>query len=302
MAKSKTVIITVGIPGSGKTTWSKGKVKEDPSFVRVNRDDFRFMLKNAPFLENKGELLINGLVKESVRKSLLGGFNVIIDATHVKKTYINDMVKDLNDLANIEFKLFDTDIDTCIERDLRRDREVGEKVIRAMWENLELLKGDFDFKPIKQHKKSIPDYTRDWIEGLPSAIIFDVDGTLAHFGDRRGPFDWKSVEVDAVDDIISRQFKMHKKYGDTIIVVSGRDESCKEETLAWLKKYGMFPDEIFMRPKGDYRKDSLIKKEIYENHLKGKYNIVLIYDDRDQVVKVWRDLGLKCLQVEYGEF
>ena len=44
------------------------------------------------------------------------------------------------------------------------------------------------------------------------------------------------------------------------------------------------------------------KAEIYEKELKGKYNIIMIYDDRDQVVETWRSLGLKCAQVEYGEF
>jgi hypothetical protein len=57
-----------------------------------------------------------------------------------------------------------------------------------------------------------------------------------------------------------------------------------------------------MRPANDFRKDSLIKKEIYENDIKGKYNVIMVYDDRNQVVDVWRGLGLKCAQVEPGEF
>jgi hypothetical protein len=57
-----------------------------------------------------------------------------------------------------------------------------------------------------------------------------------------------------------------------------------------------------MRPKNDYRKDSLIKEEIYVNNIKNKYNVIAVYDDRDQVVKKWRELGIKCFQVDYGNF
>ena len=58
---------------------------------------------------------------------------------------------------------------------------------------------------------------------------------------------------------------------------------------------------MFMRPKDDYRKDSLVKKEIYNNEL-SKYNVLFVYDDRNQVVDMWRELGVKVFQVEPGNF
>ena len=57
-----------------------------------------------------------------------------------------------------------------------------------------------------------------------------------------------------------------------------------------------------MRKKDDFRKDSIIKKEIFENEINPKYNVLFVYDDRNQVVKTWRELGVKVFQVEEGNF
>jgi hypothetical protein len=93
-----------------------------------------------------------------------------------------------------------------------------------------------------------------------------------------------------------------KAAGKMVLAVSGRDGSCRTETEDWLKKHKVPFDGLYMRPAGDFRKDSLIKKEIFENDIFGKFNVVMIYDDRNQVVETWRSLGLKCAQVENGEF
>ncbi|MGH7203736.1 MAG: AAA family ATPase, partial [Candidatus Levyibacteriota bacterium] len=53
----------------------------------------------------------------------------------------------------------------------------------------------------------------------------------------------------------------------------------------------------------DFRKDAVVKKELYETHISGKYEVLFVLDDRDQVVEMWRkDLGLPCFQVDYGNF
>lgn len=57
-----------------------------------------------------------------------------------------------------------------------------------------------------------------------------------------------------------------------------------------------------MRPEGDIRKDSIVKREIFENYIRDYYNIQFVLDDRNQVVEMWRSLGLKCLQVAEGDF
>ena len=57
-----------------------------------------------------------------------------------------------------------------------------------------------------------------------------------------------------------------------------------------------------MRATGDFRPDSVVKEEIYNNHIKDNYYVAGVFDDRDSVVKLWRDLGLTCFQVYYGDF
>jgi hypothetical protein len=57
-----------------------------------------------------------------------------------------------------------------------------------------------------------------------------------------------------------------------------------------------------MRKKGDFRKDSVVKKEIYEKYIKDNFNILFCLDDRNQVVNMWREIGIKCLQVQDGDF
>ena len=57
-----------------------------------------------------------------------------------------------------------------------------------------------------------------------------------------------------------------------------------------------------MRKTGDFRKDSIVKKELFDENVRGKYNIEFVLDDRNQVVEMWRSIGLVCLQVADGNF
>ena len=93
-----------------------------------------------------------------------------------------------------------------------------------------------------------------------------------------------------------------KASGLPIIIVSGRTDDCFKETTEWLINNNIPFDDLFMRKAGDTREDSIIKKEIFDNHLKNRYNILAVFDDRNRVVSMWRSLGLTCLQVAYGFF
>jgi len=80
-------------------------------------------------------------------------------------------------------------------------------------------------------------------------------------------------------------------------------DSSQPQTERWLAKHNVPYDMLIMRKHTDTRKDSIIKKEIFDEHIKGKYFVRFVLDDRNQVVDMWRqDLGLPCLQVYYGDF
>lgn len=143
-----------------------------------------------------------------------------------------------------------------------------------------------------------PTYNKDLVD----VVIFDIDGTLAHHNHVRSPFEWDKVDIDVVDTIVADQTRFHKQLGHTIFIVSGRDDSCKQITEEWLHTNNIPYDKIFMRKNKDNRQDSLVKEEIYLTEIKNKYNVRVVYDDRNSVVKVWRDLGLKVFQVQEGNF
>ena len=132
------------------------------------------------------------------------------------------------------------------------------------------------------------------------AVIVDIDGTVALMHNRT-PFEWQKVDKDLPNYSIIELVQNFGKYFQ-IVFVSGRKEECREKTLKWLKKYGMETDYLFMRANNDNRPDTELKKEILETSLKENFNIKYVLDDRNQVVKMWRDSGFTCLQVAEGDF
>ena len=121
--------------------------------------------------------------------------------------------------------------------------------------------------------------------------------------DKRGPYDWLKVDSDDPDENVLNLVRTLSLFYK-VIFLSGRSAEARVKTKDWLDiYYGQEYEMLLMRGSGDFRKDNIIKEEIYRNHIKGKYYIEAVFDDRDQVVNMWREqLGLKCLQVEPGNF
>lgn len=296
--KDLTVKILIGIPACGKSTYAKDFIKKNEGWVIISRDSFRYMLKNVGYCEPKIENLITDLMNITVVKSLCKNLNVILDNTHVKETYINEAIKLVEHYADVEYLTFDVPLNTCIERDKLREKSVGEEVIKKMHKDYEYLKNNFHWNPVKK-KKNRPVLTPNFISKLPDAVIFDIDGTLAIMGNR-SPYEWHKVDVDLVNTIVAEQVSFHKSKGRKVILLSGRDSSCREMTEDWLVKQGIKYDEFYMRKENDMRKDNLIKKELYEKNIKGRLNVLCVYDDRLQVVTEWYKLGIFCFNVNQG--
>jgi predicted kinase len=280
------IIICKGLPASGKSTWASNFVEHNQDWKRVNKDDLRSMIQGGAW-SGKMERQILKTRDTLIRQWLGGGFNVIVDDTNLNPKH-EDSIRAIGEEfnASVEVKWFHIDVDTAIERDLKRNRSVGERVIRKMFNDWIRPKPT----PMIQDKS------------LVEAIIVDIDGTVAKM-DGRGAFDWGRVGEDKpnppIIDIVQRFAITHN-----IIFMSGRDSVCREQTLVWLKDNVRLTDfHLFMRPEGDMRKDSIVKRELFDTHVRNKFYIDFVLDDRDQVVDMWRnDLGLVCLQVEYGDF
>lgn len=303
MGKNRTIKLCVGIPASGKSTWRKEFLAKNAGWVAVSRDEFRLMLANSQMMDYKGEQLVTQLVNKAIATAINNKYNVIVDQTNVNIKYLKQMVDFCEKLADVEFQIFDISLEKAIERDKNRDASVGEEVIKNMYKNyLNVLNFNFDFSTRKK-KPHIAENIKWKINGnLPNAVIFDIDGTLAHMQGKRGTFDWNKVNVDVVDEKVREIAKAFKNSGYDIIVVTGRDGTSYDLTKQWLIDNKIPFDVLYTKPENDFRKDTITKNEIYENHIKGKYNVLCSFDDRKQAVDFWRSLGIKCLQVEDGDF
>lgn len=136
----------------------------------------------------------------------------------------------------------------------------------------------------------------------PQAVMVDIDGTVALRGDR-SPFDESRVGEDLPNVAVIRVVRLMQTAGYRVLFCSGRTDACRDATVAWLDRHVGVPYEaLHMRTVGDFRKDSVVKLEIFDRHIRHSYQVVAVFDDRDQVVKAWRGIGLPVFQVAEGDF
>lgn len=292
----KTVLILKGLPASGKSTFARKLIDENKGmWKRLNKDELRAML------DNSGHSTANEKFVERVRDMMLvealkEGKHVVIDDTNLSERPIERIrqvvqryIKDTREQVKIEFKEMETSLEEALARDEIREKKVGRDVIMRMY---------------KQHilKDERGPHYQAQDATLPSVILCDLDGTLAILH-ARGPFEAQRCETDLLNEPIAEIVKTYAALGTKIILMSGREENARRPTINWLT-YNKIPyDALYMRSTGDMRKDSVVKKELFEAHVKGQYFVKFVLDDRNQVVDLWRlDLGLPCLQVNYGDF
>jgi predicted kinase len=303
-----------GISGSGKSTWARQQ-----NATVVSRDAIRDMLfplhadfPNLYYAVPKDQLSENenrvSVVQDSMIAGLLkAGQDVIVDNTNIEWKYVRALARiGYRHGAEVEVKVFDVDvIEACRRDDMRfaaGGRSVGHNVISKQHERFKANKS-MTLEPVQDVKP----YTGT--PGMPKAFMVDIDGTLAHMGDKRGPFEWHNVGLDDVDETIamivrilgSSNFALALGHLN-VIVMSGRDEVCREQTEEWLELHGIVYDELFMRPEKDMRPDNIVKAELFDTHVRDNYDVQFVLDDRDQVVEMWRRMGLKVLQVAEGDF
>lgn len=277
--------MTFGIQGSGKSTWAKDYVKKNKNTVRVNNDQLRLMMFDRVFDENDTKYIDSA--RELLIESFLEkGMSVIVDNMNLSPKH-ELRYRQMAEKYKIIFEIKDftgVPLQICIDRDKRRENPVGEKTIRKMYKQF------IEKKPLAIKYNT----------NLCDAIICDMDQTLA-FMCNRSPFE----EEKCIDDYLNThlldildcmRFKSTKT--TFLIIMSGRDEGRgRDATEKWLKKYGIDNDFLYMRKAGDCRPDDIIKEELYDEHVKGKYNIIAVFDDRLRVCKLWYRLGLPLFRV-----
>lgn len=296
--------ITIGLPASGKSTWAREYISQNPNTVRINNDEIR-----NGYYEAAGNRNWSAAVEDYVRKSREEAVrynaqhqrDIIVDNTHLNtKTLrqITELCKSLGyEVETVDFR--HVPLEECIQRDAARKghEHVGEAVIRRMYNK-------FAQKDIK-----VPLPRRQAEPGLPTAVIVDIDGTLAEMGDR-GPYDEHLVYADPVrEHVLITVDALRLSAGAKVLIMSGRSEQCRAETVRWLQdRCGMPVDsyQLWMRTTDDRRRDSIVKRELYEQHVAGRYNILAVFDDRQQVIReCWAQLNLpvfRCGVIDHDDF
>ncbi len=132
-------------------------------------------------------------------------------------------------------------------------------------------------------------------------VLVDIDGTVAHRTNRE-PFEYDKVLEDRPDHQTIEMITALWRAGYKIIFISARDDSCFDDSYEWLRLNCPPFIKLYMRKTGDFRKDAVVKEEIYRKHIEPFYDVFCVFDDRNQVVDMWRSLGLKCFQPEAGDF
>ena len=297
------VKILKGLPASGKTTWALKFCAENPNYIRVSRDALRRM--RGTYWLPEQEQFITKIEKFTARQALADGYNLVIDAMHLDKKYIDAWAKFFDEegfAVSIEVIPFNTPYQECLRRDCSRDEFVGEEVIIQQYQKH--LKGK---QPMQGYNIEVLPFKVEKIiqdPKLPPAIIVDIDGTVSECTSR-GHFDYDKVDTDYPIENVCNIVRTYLNYVQ-VIYLSGREDRCKDMTQKWLLRHGLWTTtlepQLHMRKTGDFRKDCRIKKEIFDEVILGKYHVEFCLDDRNQVVKLWRDMGLTCLQVAYGDF
>lgn len=305
-----------GLPGSGKSTFAKGWVAESPSTrARLNRDDIRLMV-HTQYGGGSTERLTTIVQHQAANGLLRKGIDVIVDDTNLTARYVKDWLRIAERQgAQVVFhdQFLDLTVEECIARDEARQmtggNSVGEAVIRKMYDR-HLASGRPPVpvatpaatpEPGAHHYAGTP--------GKPEAVLVDLDGTVALNTGGRSFFDYTRVGEDTVNEPIADLVSMLDADGIQIVFMSGRDSRCRAETIQWLKDNGLIPGDdpdyqlrLFMRAEGDNRQDALVKLELFDRHIRDHYDVQFVLDDRDQVVKAWRSIGLTALQVADGNF
>lgn len=298
-----TLHLTRGLPASGKTTWARTWLTDDPTRRRVNRDDLRAMLFAAPDYSWEQEQQVTELQRATVRSLLRAGHDVVCDDTHLRPKYVREWVRfAAANGALVAVHEFPIDVDEAIRRDAARDRVVGEKVIRRMATKF-MPKGQFlpaDLTPVVEVTPEL--YVAP--EGKPPAVIVDIDGTLAHKAPERDIYDLARVHEDTPHPPVVEAVAAARASGARIVFCSGREDSSREATEQWLDLHVNRTDDepLFMRAADDKRRDSIVKRELFDTHIRHNYDVRYVLDDRNQVVEMWRALGLTCFQVAEGDF
>ncbi|WP_237101991.1 AAA family ATPase [Mycobacteroides abscessus] len=235
-----------GYCASGKSTRAR-EISKELGGVVVNRDLIRLQLLGTYWTGRSEDEYRVTLSEESQVKALMeAGIPTVIDATHLAPTNLRRWAR-MATRYGWDFTVEDvkTPVDVCLERLRRRNLE-SDRIIEASVLFNQAKRYPIDRWPVVEKREFNPTpVERD--NTLPRAIIVDIDGTLAEKGER-SPYDYSRVKEDGIyQDIAFLIDRLTDNTSYYTLIVSGRDDTCRDETMEWLASHGIYYDELLMR-------------------------------------------------------
>jgi hypothetical protein len=144
-------------------------------------------------------------------------------------------------------------------------------------------------------------------DARPSVAVFDVDGVLADVRHRlpyvqRRPKDWPAffaaMDADAPLEVGIALARDQAAQGHRIVYLTGRNESHRATTEAWMRRHGLPEGRLVMRPERDRRPARQFKPEALRR-LSRDLRIVAVVDDDDAVVAQLRRDGWPVLHATW---
>lgn len=286
--KERKVILTVGASASGKTSWVNDFLKYPGALLHwenLNRDDVRFSTfcdgerdwtkyKFTRARENKVTEIIDARALDAVED----GMGIIVSDTNLNPNMRNKWKEFAQEHGyEYEEKAFEVPWVELLRRNNQREGGIDIKILRNQFLMMNEYLG---------RKTYVPNVQK------PKAFIVDVDGTVADMEGIRKPFEWDKVHLDKPRESVIAMVSGLASRGYKIIFLSGRDGVCYVDTMSWLKEYYGHFEMLLMREADDWRKDFVIKEELFWS-IADDYNIVGAIDDRHQVLRLWEELGIK---------
>lgn len=237
------------------------------------------------------------------------GQNVYVDDMNLRDRYISRLygIAEKFDATVFIHDLTHISVDECIRRVAHRGSRGGRLVPTSVIEDLHyrFVRGKPYPLPVPKEvtaPKELPPapYVPDISK--PQAILIDIDGTVALHDGIRGHHDYAKVSLDKPNWPVIHAVRAMINRGYQPLFISGRPDSCRTDTRMWINKHLVTTGRLHMRKTGDRRADYIIKNEIFDQHVRDHYNVVAAFDDRDQVVDMYREMGITVFQVAPGNF
>lgn len=264
----------------------------------VSRDIIRqsFGLVGKGVLQQDDERLVTKIETDMLRRAVRDSRHAVVDNTnlddrrasayateaHLMGTYFKEV--NLYDPAKDDLYISRSDIPTnAVRRQCKSAKKMHPLQVRV--------------------ERIVPVFNNP---DLPSAYIFDVDGTLADSKGIRSPYDYSKVYRDrpimAVSNVAAAidALNVQSPSMPQVIFVSGRKAECRKDTTQWLREVTGCEPLLFMRADGDDRHDAQVKYDILRNDILPRFHVLGVFDDRARVVQMWQSAGIRTMDCGQG--